>query len=248
MSRPAWTHVFVDAPADRSETARQFWSMVTGWRVGEPWPGYPDFTSLLPSDGDPYVHVQAIGGLPRVHVDLAVDSIEPARQRLAALGAGVADRLPEWQVMASPGGLPFCLAAEPRQHEVPPAVRWPGGHRSRLGQVCIDAPVSVHEREYAFWQAATGWRTVASENPAFDGKLYPPEGGTVQLLLQRLGNEDAGEQTRAHIDLVTDDLDAEVDRVVAAGARRIGPGWGRWVVLEDPLELPFCVTFQPDSV
>lgn len=191
MSRPAWTHIFIDAPADRAETARE---------------------------------------------------------RLATLGAGVAERLPEWQVMASPGGLPFCLAAEAEEHEVPPAVRWPGGHHSRLGQVCIDAPPSVHQAEYGFWQAATGWRTVASEHPAFDGKLYPPEGGTVKLLLQRLGDEDAGEQTRAHIDLVTDDLDAEVDRVIAVGARLIGPGSGRWVVLEDPLGLPFCVTFQPDSV
>ena len=247
MTALVWTHVFIDVPADDVGAAQRFWAQVTGWSVGEPWGGHPEFTSLVPPDGDAYVHVQRIGGPPRMHLDFAVDRVEPSAGRLTTLGARVGERMPRWQVMSSPGGLPFCLADEPHAHEAPPATRWPDGHRSRLGQVCIDAPRTVHEREYAFLQAATGRRTVPSHHPSFDGKLYPPAGGTVQLLLQRLGDDDAGQRTRAHIDLVTDDVDAEVERVIAAGARLIGPGEG-WVTLEDPVGLPFCVTDQPGSV
>ena len=247
MAALIWTHVFVDVPADDVGTAQRFWSEVTGWRVGDPWDGHPEFTSLIPADGDPFVHVQRIGGPARVHIDFAVDRVEPTAERLAALGAGVGKRMPQWQVMTSPGGLPFCLADEAHHHDVPAAVRWPDGHRSRLGQVCIDAPQAVHAQEYAFWQAATGWCTADSDHPAFDGKLYPPAGGTLQLLLQRLGDDDTGPRTRAHIDLVTDDVDAEVRRVVALGARVLGPGEG-WVALEDRVGLPFCVTDQPASV
>jgi len=246
MTALAWTHVFIDVPADQVSTAQRFWAHVTGWSIGEPWGGHPEFTSLVPPEGDPYVHVQRIDGPARIHIDFAVAAVEPTADRLAALGADVGHRMPHWQVMASPGGLPFCLAAE-TPHDVPVAARWPDGHRSRVGQVCIDAPQAVHRQEYAFWRAVTGWRAVDSHHPAFDGKLYPPSGGAVQLLLQRLGDDDGGRRTRAHIDLVTDDVDAEVNRVVGAGARLLGPGEG-WVALEDPVGLPFCVTDQPGSV
>jgi len=242
-----WTHVFIDVPDDAVTAAQQFWSEVTGWAVGPPWAGYPDFTSFLPPDGNPYVHVQRIGGSARIHLDFAVEQVEATRDRLAELGAAVGERMAEWRVMASPGGLPFCLTGEPAEHRVPAPVRWPDGHRSRLGQVCIDAPAALHERECAFWPAATEWRTVPSSHPAFDAKLYPPDHATVRLLLQRLGGDDPGPRTRAHIDLVTDDVDLEVQRVRAAGAQLLGPGDG-WVALRDPVGLPFCVTDQPDAV
>jgi hypothetical protein len=49
---------------------------------------------------------------------------------------------------------------------------------------------------------------------------------------------------RAHLDLGTDDLQAEAERLVRVGASRPeqpvdGDGW---VVLTDPGGMPFCVT------
>ena len=73
----------------------------------------------------------------------------------------------------------------------------------------------------------------------FAGKLYPAD-GPVQLLLQRLGPETSG-PTRAHIDIGTDDIDAEVARAVSLGAERLWPGDG-WYALRDPTGLIFCVT------
>jgi hypothetical protein len=143
--------------------------------------------------------------------------------------------------MLSPGGLPFCvLASRPRGRVAP--VRWPDGHRSRLVQICLDSPPDLHEAEVAFWQAATDWRWSPSQNPPFAGKLY---GHTnVQFLLQELGPDDGATCTRAHIDLGTDDLEAEAARLVALGAVRRWDGSG-WISLADPNGMLFCTTGNP---
>jgi hypothetical protein len=121
-------------------------------------------------------------------------------------------------------------------------VRWPDGHSTRLVQVCIDSPDRLHEQERRFWLAATGWGLAPSDRPEFGGKSYPPS-GPIRLLYQRLGPDDPGESIRAHLDLATDDMPAEMARLVTLGANRIGPGSG-WYALRDPAGLAFCVTGQ----
>ncbi len=61
----------------------------------------------------------------------------------------------------------------------------------------------------------------------------------MQLLLQRLESDEPA--TRAHLDLGTDDIETEVERLVSLGATRGETGRG-WVVLTDPTGLVFCVT------
>ena len=63
----------------------------------------------------------------------------------------------------------------------------------------------------------------------------------VQLLIQQLGDDDGLGVVRAHLDLGTDDIAAEVRRVEALGARQLWPGHG-FVALQDPIGLPFCVS------
>jgi hypothetical protein len=56
--------------------------------------------------------------------------------------------------------------------------------------------------------------------------------------------EDKKVKNRLHIDLYPDDLDAEVDRLIALGARRVDVGQPAdvsWVVLADPEDNEFCV-------
>lgn len=248
MSQLDWIDVFVDVPASHADAARRFWSQTLGWPVGAPWADHPEFASFEPPEGDAYVAVQVIDGSPRVHIDLCVSSREKERDRLVSLGAAVTHDHDGWgvTVLASPGGLPFCLyeRVEPRLR--PPAVHWPQGHRSRLLQVCVDSPASLHEPEHRFWREATGWEWRPSEDPEFAGKLYPAEPGPLRLLFQRLGADDPSSTTRAHLDLGTDDLATEVARIKGLGAGDIGPGRG-WHALEDPLGLAFCVTAQrPD--
>ena len=196
-----------------------------------------DLCSFEPPDGDAYVHRQVGDHGPRIHLDFEVDDIAAETERLRGLGATVRERTTGLQVLGSPGGLPFCLLA--RRQRVRPGAVDLGGHRSRLVQVCIDSPHGRHEDEVGFWRAATGGRWVPIDSPEFAGKLYLDQ-GPVQLLLQRLGSEPSG-PTRAHIDLGSDDIQAEVDRVVSLGAERLWPGDG-WYALRDPTGLVFCVT------
>ncbi len=50
-------------------------------------------------------------------------------------------------------------------------------------------------------------------------------------------------KNRVHLDLHPDDLDAEVERLIALGASRVDIGQGEvpWVVLADPEGNEFCV-------
>lgn len=238
MRGPQWLHVFTDVRADVSQASAKFWSGALGWQLGDPWPGHPELRSFEPEDGDAYVHQQIGDHGPRIHFDLEVTA-ETEVERLVTLGASLAGEHREWWPMISPGGLPFCLMRR-RDRVRPSPLSW-DGHRSRLVQVCIDSPAGLHEAEVAFWRSALAWRWAESESDEFAGKLYPPAGSSVQLLFQRLGEDDADGPVRAHIDLGTDDREAHAQRLVQLGATRVGPGRG-WIVLRDPTGLVFCTT------
>jgi hypothetical protein len=243
MQTPQWLHVFIDIRADVAEDSAKFWSAALGWPLGDPWRDYPEFRSFEPPTGDPYVHQQVGDHGPRIHFDLEV-SDEAERQRLVGLGAKVVGEASGWCPMASPGGLPFCLVRR-RDHVRPSPLSW-DGHRSRLVQVCVDTPADVHE-QVAFWRSALAWRWAESSGDEFAGKLYPPPDSSTQLLFQRLGEEDESTAVRAHIDLGTDDLGADAERLIRLGAKRVGSSDG-WIVLRDPTGLVFCTTRNsPDA-
>jgi Glyoxalase-like domain len=132
------------------------------------------------------------------------------------------------------------VCGESWPHERPTAARWPGGHRSRLVQLTIDVPGERYDEELDFWRRATGWADEAVDAPEFH-RLVHRAGSPLQLLVQRLGAEDRATEARAHLDLGTDDMAAEFDRVRSLGAREL---WRRdgFVALQDPFGLPFCVT------
>jgi hypothetical protein len=234
-----WMHAFVDVPAERVEAAWTFWSAVTGYSRGQVWAGHPEFRSLVPPTGTPYLHVQVIGGPPRIHLDLVGDPERDTR-RLEELGATRGYRGDAWQVMTSPAGLPFCVCDESWPHQRSVGVTWPSGHRSRLVQLCVDVPHDRYEAELNFWRAATGWADESVDAAEFHRLVHRRE-SPLQLLVQRLGQDDGAAHARAHLDLGSDDLDAEVSRLETLGARVLGPGDG-FIVLRDPVGLPFCVT------
>jgi predicted enzyme related to lactoylglutathione lyase len=240
IGKLSWLHVFVDVPPAAAEAARTFWAEALRWPPGKSWDGHPEFTSLVPPHGDPYVHVQEADAGPRVHLDLVVDDLDRGRDALVELGAQVGRREPAWQVMTSPGGLPFCLCRTPRSGTRPPGTQHEEGHRSRLAQVCIDVPAAQYEREVAFWQTISGWEASRSGRPEFTDLVGPPE-ASLRILMQRLGPDDEGTMTRAHIDLGSDDIDAEAERLTGLGARFVERFEG-WAVLVDPAGMTFCVT------
>jgi len=113
-------------------------------------------------------------------------------------------------------------------------------HYSRLGKIVIDVPADDHDRELAFWEAATG-RPMArfDQHPEYHGAAL--HGQDIWLLIQRL-DEGPG---RVHVDIHTDDLAAEVSRLERLGAQRVQQATCPWEVMRDPAGLPFCVIPEP---
>jgi hypothetical protein len=107
-------------------------------------------------------------------------------------------------------------------------------HYSRVLKIVIDAPPDRHDQELAFWQGALGQELPPVYSPEYHGAVL--HGTDLMLLMQRL---DAG-QPRIHLDIHTDDLEAEVARLERLGAERVQPVQGWWV-MRDPAGLPFCV-------
>jgi hypothetical protein len=106
--------------------------------------------------------------------------------------------------------------------------------------IVIDIPPDEHDAGLAFWQAATGTPlTQYTRHPEYHGGMLPEGFG---LLVQRLGDG----QARVHLDIHTDDMDAEVARLEALGAERIGQE-DFWCVLRDPAGLLFCVVPEPSG-
>jgi hypothetical protein len=239
-----WIHSVIDVPASLHETAADFWAAALGWPVGSPWPGHAELRSFEPPSGAPYVHLQEIDGTPRVHLDLEVDDAETLVGRAVELGARRVGESDRWHTLQSPGGLPFCVLAATEPGSPPAPVTWPDGHRTRLVQVCVDSPAPRHAAEVSFWRTLLGGRWVDSPAREFAGKWHDDLGSPIQLLFQRLEEPDG--LVRAHLDLGTDDLPAEVSRLVDLGAEDVGPGRG-WHVLRDPTGRDFCATENSPS-
>lgn len=112
-------------------------------------------------------------------------------------------------------------------------------HYSRLHKIVIDVPAADHDRELAFWQAATGQpMDQFDQHPEYHGADLP--GQEFRLLVQRLGDGPG----RVHLDIHTDDLAAEVARLERLGAQRVRHVHSWWV-MRDPAGFLFCVLPDP---
>ena len=106
------------------------------------------------------------------------------------------------------------------------------------------------DRSAQFWTHVLGYTRNGPPGGPYQG-LVPASGQGIEILLQRVP-EAKGWKNRVHLDLRTADLDAEVKRVVALGARRLTSnpvtecGW-RWHILADPDGNEFCVLQPPDA-
>ena len=109
-------------------------------------------------------------------------------------------------------------------------------HRSRLGTIVIDCQADEPGPATEFWSRALGWAAEPQSDP--DAANYrelatPPT--EVKVLVQAVAHP-----SRVHVDIETDDLDAEVARLEALGARRVAQV-KRWWVMEAPTGQRFCV-------
>ena len=98
-----------------------------------------------------------------------------------------------------------------------------------------------------WWAEQTGGSIVQNHG----GEFIVVAGGTLPLLLafQKVPDPTPGKNL-IHIDFTATDLDAEVDRLVAAGASVVGRRGVEdfhWVTLADPQGHQFCVAPQSEA-
>ncbi len=109
-----------------------------------------------------------------------------------------------------------------------------------IGQITIDC---VEAEPLAQWWADQTGADIVATN---DGWYVVVSGGGLQvnLAFQKVADPTPG-KNKMHLDLTTDDLDAEVTRLLEAGATEVAPrsvGTFRWVTMADPDGNQFCVS------
>ena len=112
-------------------------------------------------------------------------------------------------------------------------------HHSRLCAVLVDCKTPDVDEAANFWSQALG-RAVDPNHPGTRGNYRmldtPPDAPIVQI--QRVEHE-----SRVHLDIETDDIPAEVERLTKLGATVVDR-LERWVVMQAPTGQRFCA---PDS-
>ncbi|HKT40834.1 MAG TPA: VOC family protein [Rhodanobacteraceae bacterium] len=110
-------------------------------------------------------------------------------------------------------------------------------HRSRLSSLIIDCKVEDLAEAARFWAAALG-RPLKKRVDDTAGDNYLPletRDDEPVIEVQKVDHE-----SRVHLDIESDDIEAEVRRLEALGAKRIA-AIRTWVVMEAPTGQRFCV-------
>jgi hypothetical protein len=234
-----WMTAFLDLPEETYDAGSGFWSTVTGYERSPQRGPDGQFATLVPPDGLDYLRLQRLTEGPRVHCDLHVDDVDVASRRAEQLGASaVARPFGDVAIMRSPGGFVFCFVPGDTGRRPAPA-SWPDGHTSYVDQVCLDIPPSRYGDELDFWAAVTGWARRDPRPGSEFGRLTPGPEQPLQLLMQRLDDEQPS--VTAHLDWATSDRDAEIRQHVAAGAE-LQKSFAGWAVLRDPAGMTYCIT------
>jgi hypothetical protein len=109
-------------------------------------------------------------------------------------------------------------------------------HRSRLSILLLDLPPEQHAAGLDFWAAATG-HPAAPDPSDVDWSSLGSFADGWHVEVQRTG---PGTPPRWHVDIETDDIEAEVARLESLGAQRLAD-MGRFWQMLDPAGLVFCV-------
>jgi predicted enzyme related to lactoylglutathione lyase len=108
-------------------------------------------------------------------------------------------------------------------------------HRSRLAGFIMDCRTDDLEQAAQFWSAALGvpLKPAAEEASPLYRELMT--GGGLHIEVQKVEHE-----SRVHIDIETDDIEAEARRLEALGAKRVGKVH-TWCVMQAPTGQRFCL-------
>ncbi|MEZ5935253.1 MAG: VOC family protein [Alphaproteobacteria bacterium] len=109
-------------------------------------------------------------------------------------------------------------------------------HKSRLAGLCVDCHTDDLEAAARFWSAALGYAIKRSDDPAeanYVGLDSSRDGLGVEV-------QQVDHDSRVHLDIETDDIEAEAARLEALGAKRVA-AIRTWLVMEAPTGQRFCL-------
>jgi hypothetical protein len=106
-------------------------------------------------------------------------------------------------------------------------------HHSRLAGFIIDCQDARPADAAQFWSAALGMPSRGADGDAYE--VLDAGARDLHVEVQRVDHP-----SRLHLDIETDDVDAEAARLEALGATRVAQV-KRWWVLEAPTGQRFCV-------
>jgi len=110
-------------------------------------------------------------------------------------------------------------------------------HRSKLAGFIIDCQGSEVSAAASFWSAALGMTQVAAAADAPASRYQKLRDQHLDLSIEV---QAVDHPSRVHLDIETDDVEAEVKRLEALGARRVA-AVHTWWVMEAPTGQRFCV-------
>jgi predicted enzyme related to lactoylglutathione lyase len=109
-------------------------------------------------------------------------------------------------------------------------------HKSRLAGFIIDCQTDDLEAATSFWSHTLGYEVKPAANPP-EGNYRTLDTGPneVHVEVQKVSHP-----SRVHIDIETDDIEAEVARLEKLGAKRVEK-IRTWWVMEAPTGQRFCI-------
>lgn len=109
-------------------------------------------------------------------------------------------------------------------------------HRSRLAGFIIDCKSDNLEQAAQFWSAALGYELrPKNEETSPLYRCMQTDGLGLHVEVQTVQHD-----SRVHLDIETDDIEAEAQRLEALGARRVEK-IHTWIVMEAPTGQRFCI-------
>lgn len=244
MHRSRLNGLSVDCRVDGLDAPGAFWARALGLAVTKELSsdGLGAYVALERAMGGLYVEAQRVDHDPRVHLDIETDDVDAEVRRLEGLGARRVESVRDWWVMEAPTGQRFCVVRAQNPAFEATATTWPGRrpgattHRSRLGGLIVDCRTDDIDGAGAFWSAALG--LAVREPPSAADPNYVTldrAAGGLHVEVQRVDHD-----PRVHLDIETDDVDAEVRRLESLGAMKVRHVQDWWV-MESPTGQRFCV-------
>ena len=111
-------------------------------------------------------------------------------------------------------------------------------HRSRLAGFIIDCQTTDLDGAAQFWSQALGLPIRTDSDP--DYRLLRNTAGDLHVEVQQVAHA-----SRVHLDIESDNIEAEAQRLEALGAKRV-TAVKTWIVMEAPTGQRFCIV-RPQS-